>query len=354
MSEKEKLTPDETIRLGQNKLAWMFEKLQTNETLDRLVKSQFACHLVSALESIRNSISFQMRDKINEGLFGLSEDDLIEVLDTPQWGKQIIPEIESALLQSCYCWRLKERYPKLYHGHIEMLGQMALVDQATVNYTKRFHFTLLALYDHDYYFNRDPAILRVVKPHKIGNSNKGKKPGAPQEDCALFVYNAEDVTAGNTTLALVSLDGKDFEIVDTSHVRMKLIKKPALIKRALATGIYTSKGVQIPVKGIRAFWQSEFIDFLRIQGYQIENDLIETYVWEQDKRDELSRVCENLVLAASRFIGDRMTAEEYWQDLQTIAEFRRILTSDVFMERVRKSSSLGSSRYTAFKMMTLL
>lgn len=340
------------ILQAQKRLQWMFTNISTNKTLARLAKTSFANSLTNAMTEIQRRIASSMCEQMNEGLIGFSEEDLIEILETPEWGKKILPGIELALTLNCYRWRFKERFPILYNAHVEMLGQMALTDERVAGHLARKVRLLLALYDHDYFFNHDPVICRVMRPHKIGQGKKGKKPEVPQEDLALFVYNGRDVLAGTTSFALVSQNGIELESIDVNHIRVKLIKKQSLVNKAFCDGIYSSKGVRLPLLGLWTFWQAEFVEFLQRQTSVFLSHFLSSNEGLLEKKEAYS----NLLLNAQRFIGDRLTPQEYWEEFLTIPAFREILTSKFFAQIVTDYTSQIGANATkiAFEMMTIL
>lgn len=324
-------------------LRWMLSSLEDHPYVLKHAGESFANQTEQSRDSCRMGVVDKMLYQIKLGLQDCDEEQLISFLNEKKWGEDVVPRIEKLLLSKTYEYCFRERFPKLYNLFIEGGLQAELVEGKNgPELTK----TILGLYGHSYFFNREPTIVRVVAPFQQGAAKKGKRPEVPQEDLALFLYNSNEVRSESTTEAVVSLDGVSLTTIPASHTRVKLIKRESLVDKALAEGIYSTKGMVLPVKGLFPFWQREFIAFLKRSRRPFKDALFSLI-----DDSSITGVYDQILLSAKRFIGDRLTPKQYWEDLNTIRLFRLLFQGSVFIEAVRKYQN--SLAQLAFRLMTI-
>lgn len=283
---------------------------------------------------------FKMRTEVQEGLFGIDENELLHLLKFLSSNENKYAFLLEDFITTCYCYGFKERFTLLYETLLIPELQSALVSDQ-VAYNKTFSTLLiLALYGHSYFLNRNPTIIRVVAPLNTGEitengKKKGKKPKVPQKDMVLFLYNADEIQKRQSCMAVVSIDGKKLITIPISHNRVKWIKRPSLVNKTLNSGVYIHRDAALPVVALMPFWQRRFVDLLEEDLHSHYNRETKTTLWR----------------CASRFLGDRYTPKEYWEELNSVESFKEILNQKrkLVGERI-----LSPSEKTAFKLMTIV
>lgn len=331
----------QTILSIRQRIDWALEKCETNSIARSLYVEKLALFMKEMVRHSDNSFTQTLGNKIQEGFWTLDEKEMIEILSTPEWGKEIFSKIELSFLAAIYFWQLKDRFPLLYTTHLETFLQSALTDSVVMNSYSLTVKTLLALYGHDYFLKREPMIARIMSPttgeckedENEGKKKRGRKSILPQEDLVLFVYRMTSSTSSPDIL--VSKNGLDFEFYPLKHTRIKLIKKGELVKRTLETGIYSSRGVFLPVLGLQPFWQKQFVSSI-VKDFIVFNQMV------LGNPDSVSPEVLNSLLAYSqRFLGDRYTFKEYWEDLCNIKEFDQLFKSENFKEFILRLRNLN-------------
>lgn len=230
----------------------------------------------------------------NEKLVG----DLEKILVNTTLSEKIIEPLSRLLADNSYRYAYQTRFPQLWDEIIHPKVLERLLDTGSLQYKV---LVLLAEYGHKYFFDRSPVLLRIRAPHTKGESltrhgnKKGKDPVVPQEDYVCFVYNGQQALSGET--ALVSVDGKEF-IEVPKHNRVTILRKPGVVKQALQTGLYNSKGKTLAVTGYRREWQTALNKAVKL----LTSSRMTPSGFSDDEYETLDMV-------TGRFIGDQTISD---------------------------------------------
>jgi hypothetical protein len=339
----------------------MVSGIEENTILKAAVRSRFESNLESCVETLRRSVRQGVDEMFKGGMFAVSESQIVDCLEKGLSFPGSKEALEAQLAQCSYYWDYKNRFPLAYSNYVESIAQLALTSEnISTDYELRIKL-LLTLYGHDYFYNRNPLIVRISKPYTVGdtNPNKGKTPTVPQADAVCFVYNSEEVRAGGAH-AIVSYNGSSLEKLMLDHIRVKLVEKKNLQNMALYEGIYQSRDLLLPVCGLQQYWQAIFVKMLKTQQHLFlervfgNNGRVLDGVPQKDQLTESQLA--RLLIKANRFIGDRIGPVKYWMYMKNDLAGQDFFRGPVFADFVKtvEQGVHGLDVYSAFKLMTII
>lgn len=334
----------------------LMRRVNTNPLLKNYIGG-FLCQEISHLmRGIQHHLQEQVSRMFSSGLEDVTDEFLLQLFDQLCSSEEEKEELEKVLLEQVYRWDYKSRFPRTYANHFEPAILMNLTSQENSNSRNR-PFTFLTLYDHKYYLDRDPIIVRTVAPqYELTGKKRSRHSDVPIGDMAFLVYNSEEIRTGHSRSAIVSVDGESFSRLDLDHNRVKIVERDSTRREALYSGIYSGRNYILPLMSLRRFWQQGFVKFLEFrQDLFIARSNFPTITREQ---------YQNLQVQSARFLGDKLSPEQYWSSLLSLPILGSFLRSSLFSQEVLSMVSMykaGSANqkelkeyYFTFKAMTII
>lgn len=240
--------------------------------------------------------------------------------------------MEKTLLRQVYYWDYKSRFPKTYANHFEPTILANLTSSEDFGSENR-PYTFLTLYDHKYYLDRNPMIVRVMVPlYDLTSNKRVRHREIPIDDMALFVYNSEEIRTNQTHSAIVSFDGKKLSTLNLDHNRVRVVERESLRREALHNGVYLGRKYILPLMSLRRFWQQGFVKFLSFR-----QDL---FYAKSNSPTIFKKQYQTLLVQSARFLGDRINPKQYWSSLLVLPGMDSFLKSSVFLDEVSSMESL--------------
>lgn len=334
----------------------LMRRVNTNPLLKKYI-GEFLCKEISNLtRDVQYQLQRRVSDIFSSGLENVTDDFLLQLFDQLCSSEKEKEELERILLKQVYYWDYKSRFPKTYTNHFEPAILMNLTSQENLNSNNR-PFTFLNLYDHKYYLDRNPMIVRTVTPqYEPLRKRRAKHSSIPIEDMAFFVYNSEEIRTGQSRSAIVSLDGESFSRLDLDHNRVKIVERDSTRREALCSGIYPGRNYILPLVGLRRFWQQGFVKFLAFK----ENFF---FLSKSDSLTITEQQYQVLQVQSAKFLGDKLSPKQYWSSLLSLPVLGSFLESSLFSQEVLSIVNTYKSNpdqenlkeyYFAFKAMTII
>lgn len=287
-----------------------------------------------------NTMRAKFIDNMNNNAFDSSHiDELMRLHKMTFWQDAVVAGVATTCVEEAYYLQLRERFPQFFSDIVEFECQKALTGKADCLQIR----ALLAIQGHKALLEQDVMLLRIREPNDIGHSRKGREATVTQQETCALIYNPSEVADGKP--AVVCLDGRKFEMIDSDHTRCRVLSRQSVIDAAMQNGVYSQHDVLLPVMAVQPFWQHQFCEFLsRIN-----------HVTQQIVGDDTAT---RIDIIACRFLKDEINAPEYWDTLYNFPEvtISNFFHSNEFREQCVNASHLRSNQrlIPALKLMTIL
>jgi hypothetical protein len=335
----------------------LMRRVNTNPLLKNYI-GEFLCNEISHLTNgVTHHLRKQVCEMFSSGLENVTDDFLLQLFSELCFSEGEKENLEAVLLEQVYRWDCKIRFPITYANHFEPAVLMNLTSQENSNSRYR-PYTFLTLYDHKYYLDRNPMIVRTMAPqYEASGKKRVRCSDVPMADMAFFVYNSEEIRTSQSRSAIVSVDGEALTRLDLDHNRVKIVERESAKREALYNGIYPAKKYLLPLMSLRRFWQQGFIKFLTHRQERFLTDCGSLISREQ---------YQTLLVQSARFLGDRLSPKQYWTSLFHFPASKSFLDSEAFSAEIlsmvnlyRAGNTLKNlpdlkEYYFAFKAMTII